>query len=787
MKATEIKIENSEIGAKVKRKNKLLAFLSRPIPVPRFLKRAAPKAVETAALETADQTAQIVVEPASTNNITLKLNKVKSSLPWRKRRSFKIFLGSFIIVAILVSLTTYFIAIPALTVKGALDNAVSIASSLGSDLEQKDLTALEDKFNQMSAQMEVINGQIDKFEFLKSFGFTKGYYENLQIAKQISSKTQNLIKVTIPQLTPILSSAGYKVKAVDGTTLNPAETDSQIAALIAQAPELLELYEQAEPQIIDIFAEVNKVDTTYIPEIGDLDLSGKIDEVKKISVNFPEFSTEFKNIFRVLPDLLGVTKPSNFLVIFQNEKELRTSGGLVTAYGNMVIENGELSDEISAKDMWNLYHDLTDNRAMPPIRNKDGQLFLMTTNNFRCGGYETRPQDSGVYPDQNQTITTFTKYYDAAANHRNLRQNYPQYDHVVMLNTLFASDLIKYVEPIELKELDTTVTSFNMAYVLTEYFNTDAAYNKVETGTRKDLIKSLATAVKDKITALPITELPGLVKAFLNSVQARHISFYSKNSDIQAYFDEMHLSGRSPVAADFQGDYLQNLDAQYCSLKSNFFVRSQVKMDVEIAADNSITNSVEVEWINEAISVNKDRVEVIPGYIINPTGQFPYVSWSRLMVPQDSKFISSDGQSKSGIYNYRPKQYFDKDLRGQIYESVLHFRHVRKEGEDVKRKSIITRYKLPDSLKYDASKGYRLLLVKHAGKADENYLITVKQANSTTKYEIRLDRDKVLTWKNGEFSEENYDTKLDKFKEWATSLTSSLAENAENTETTAQQ
>lgn len=687
----------------------------------------------------------------------------KSANPKKRRLLRRVLLGIFLTLIFLSIPGTYFVVIPAIHVKESVDKVELILGQLSADLDQKDLTRLESRFGEINNEIDKINSEIDKFEFLKTTDLTKGYYENLQIIKSISTKVKAISKGSLPKLTPILAAAGYKT-----TSNETAAEEIKMEKFIAQAPQLLSFYEQIEPQIIDIAADFGKVNPAYVPAIGSTNWSGLITDTQTYLKSFPDFSSEFKRVFRFLPQLLGVGKPANYLVIFQNEKEMRASGGLMTAYGLLTVNNGELSDEITAKDVWNLHDDLLAYSIYPKIYSTNGQLFLMTYNS-RCGASITRPQDSGIYPDQYQTITTFLKYYDAAANHRRLASQYPQYDHVIILNTFFASNLMKFVEPVEVPEYKLTVTSENMAQVLTDYFNTTAAFGKVQTETRKDLIKVLATKLKDKFQELPADKLIDVAKSFLQNVISRHISFYSKDPNLQNYFDEMSFSGRVTRPAQYNGDYFMHSEAQYCALKSNFYVRDDVNIDVEIGGDSLITKTVKVDWRNEGISII-NKQEVIPGYIINPTGQYPYAAWSRIIVPNGSVFLNSDGQKQSGTFNYKPKQYYDKTIESFVFESVLQFRHVRKEGEDVKRKSIATKYRLPDNLNFNPETGYNTLLVKHAGKADEKYIFKVIKDGQTYNLELYLDRDKLVTWKDGQFFVANYDSRLDKYIQIADEL-----------------
>ena len=162
-------------------------------------------------------------------------------------------------------------------------------------------------------------------------------------------------------------------------------------------------------------------------------------------------------------------------------------------------------------------------------------------------------------------------------------------------------------------------------------------------------------------------------------------------------------------------------EAQYCSLKSNFYVNDTVQITAEIKDNNAINKSVSVIWSNNAF------IEKIDPFVIDPSGQFPYAPWSRLVVPYDSKFAASDSYRKSGIFYYTPKQYEDNELGGYVFDHVVLFRHVRKQGDEIKTQSYTTNYGLPGTIRYTEEKGYQMLVVKHPGKDDEKYVVIVKK------------------------------------------------------------
>jgi hypothetical protein len=72
-------------------------------------------------------------------------------------------------------------------------------------------------------------------------------------------------------------------------------------------------------------------------------------------------------------------------------------------------------------------------------------------------------------------------------------------------------------------------------------------------------------------------------------------------------------------------------------------------------------------------------------------------------------------------------------------------------------------YNLPGSINYLSQGEYTLLLQKHPGKSwGETHTVNITDNDGNTHtIDVVLDRDKVVKFKNGVLSVDNYDTSLD--------------------------
>ena len=376
----------------------------------------------------------------------------------RKGRKLLIFLSTFVVLSAIVGVLIYnFAYLPYTRIKKSVDDIQSNATSLLADFDNKDLSNIDKYFSNIKSDLSSVNREIDRFEFLQNLEYTKGYYENFQVMRSILDKTTNLIDTTLPDLKNLLKVTGFKTEKSDPNTvvvLDPntgeKKEDSAFSLIMKELPQYLALYNKIEPQVIDIFNEVKKIDTDYIPQVGSTNYAEVINEVNDLATKFPSISKQTMDFLSHMPEIIGSNDPATYLVILQNETEMRASGGLLSAFGTLTMSNGEIG-EIDLEDMWNLEtHVSYDLGVDVGYRNIYGQLTLME---YGCGAYYLRAQDAGIYPDLKLTMQMLADYYNVANYYS--PTDFPDYDYVLILNNHFAETLVGLLDPLEVEGFGT--------------------------------------------------------------------------------------------------------------------------------------------------------------------------------------------------------------------------------------------------------------------------------------------------------------------------------------------
>jgi hypothetical protein len=690
-----------------------------------------------------------------------KLNpKKRSKWSRKKKRLFKIFFFFGIIFLILGIFTTFYVVRPALRIRASLNVVKDTTYQLIADFDDKNLQNLDHNVTVIRNELAFIDKELNNFKFLNSVPLTKGYYKNLEVIRSVVNKSDNLVETSLPQFKELLGDTGFTfldiatVPAPNDTILvDPLVEEEKepgaLSLIMSNLPMYLDLYEELEPDILDIFAEINKLDPTFLPSVGGIDAKAKFAQFQKFTDEYPETSNKVLSFLEGVPELLGANKSTTYLLVLQNETEMRASGGLITAYGTAQMTNGEFEEDISLFDVWKLHDYVVVNGIYKPYPVPYiGQAYLMD-NGCGSSGF-IRPQDAGNYPDLNWTMTEFATYYDYATQFD--PEEYPEYDHILIINHDFAENLIGLIQPLEIPEHGEVTRENLFEFIKLE---TDDPTIFYDFENRKNIIKDIANVAKKKFVELPITEMPKVARVIIESFNKKDIAIASLNPEVQAYLDSYNMSGKTED--NFNGDYFHLNEAQNCSLKLNKWVRDSVKQDIYIQEDGSITKNIEVKWeqpqvYDESIKKSYDT-----------TGRFTYRAWIRLFVPDGSTNFESDGYLKSGFLGYIPQEYYDDVENKYVSDNIIRFDHRRLTEEDpIPGKSLNVSYDLPEELNYNSKGEYKLLIQKHPGKSwGEKYNINVFMDGQMHNVEFVLDRDKVVTFKSGIITVDNYNDSLD--------------------------
>lgn len=329
---------------------------------------------------------------------------------------------------------------------------------------------------------------------------------------------------------------------------------------------------------------------------------------------------QFQPFIELLPDLLGNPEPRRYLLLFQNDAELRPTGGFLTAYATLNVLRGKIEPGVS-EDIYTLDNSFNSKIPAPdPIKK---YLPLVYVWNLR---------DMNLSPDFKVSMDTFTKYY-------NQTPIAPEVDAVIAVDTDFMVKILKILGPIGVPgyggqfsaENDPRCDCPQVIYEL-ENIITRPTY-EIREG-RKSILGPLMNSMLANMMGSPKAKWAEFFTAFTESVKQKHILMYFFDENKQQAVEALGAAGR---ISTYAGDYLHINDTNFAGAKSNLFITQEVVQEISLNDDGSYRKKLIVTYKNPAppSNCNLEAGQLCLNGVLR--------DWVRFYVPEGATLVSSKG------------------------------------------------------------------------------------------------------------------------------------------------
>ncbi len=546
---------------------------------------------------------------------------------------------------------------------------------------------------------------IDSMGYLKFVPLLNIYYNDSQHLVLAGFHGLSAARVLIDSIEPYVDVLGLKGKGnfVSGTASQRIETAvTTMGKITPHIDDIVKYLKLAKK-------EIDYVDPNHYPSIfgGDKIKKG-LTQIKQLTDQGVTLISDARPLIKILPSLMGDPKEKRYLVLFQNDKELRPTGGFITAYAIFRIDKGVIhidrSDDIYALDN-TIFGKPT---APPPILKYLPKVTLL---NLR---------DSNLSADFIESMKTFNSLYSKS-------QSKVAVDGIIALDTSVLVSTIKilddevYAGGIKFTSKDDPRCSCpQVIYELERLISTPKSVDlKVTTlaavqAQRKDLIGVLLYAILEKaLKSSPKLYWGPLFQDMLTQVEQKHVLFYIYNSDAQSGIEALNAAGK---IRPYDGDYLHINQANFAGAKANLFVEEAVDQDYEVSGDGMITKKLTINYKNShpPSDCNLERGRLCLNAVLR--------DWIRIYVPKGSKLLDSQG-SEVKMTSY-------DELGKTVFEGFL---TVRPLG--------VATFSLSYSLPFRAADGnLPLLIQKQPGTNANEYTINVR-GKEINKFPLLTDRE----------------------------------------------
>ncbi len=585
------------------------------------------------------------------------------------------------------ALVYFFLIRPALGLISAFERTqesakITVAAATSFDIPafNRSLPALENNLKETSK----------KLGFARFIGFTPFFGGFFKDANHLISGSEHLLKaakVAAELLEPQINKLGV----TPGADIPPnLRVKVMIESLSLLAPNL----DQLEPEIKLAKAEIDKVQGNYPPVAGLAKISNQVQGAKQLIAQAEFFLVEAKPIIAKMPSIAGLVQPKTYLVLFQNDKELRPSGGFLTAYTFAKIDRGNLTT-FGSNDIYSLDEQI-DRVCLTKICPLAPPLpivkYLPEPTGQPKQAIESR--DSNLSADWKVAATEFERFYQIAGG--------PPLDGIIGVDTFLVQNLLAVTGPVSVGGYQTKFDKDNVVEELLTY--TDTVF--IGTRGRKAVLGDLMNSVLLHIIGAPKEKFPQIIAAILKSANEKHLLFYFKDAEAQAAFEKLNWAGR---ITDFPGDYFAVVDANFAGGKANLFVEQEVKQNLKIEGDRVI-KEITVSYRNPEKYNNKRN----PGYR----------DWVRVYLPKGTKLITGEG-SLDGIRE-------SEELGKTVFDGFI---NVRPDGGLAKIELVV---ELPIKLKKGQT--WRLLIQKQPGTDNVKHTVSFDGKPVEKTFILKTDR-----------------------------------------------
>ncbi len=366
-------------------------------------------------------------------------------------------------------------------------------------------------------------------------------------------------------------------------------------------------------------SQFDQIETWRYPNFLPGKPAQKIRTAKQTIDELESFVVDTKPLLEVLPEIMGLNSEKKYLILFQNDKELRPTGGFITAYAIFRVNKGLIAAE-GSEDIYRLDDTLLKRIPAPPPILK--YLPNVSSLNLR---------DSNLSADYLISMNQFGELY-------NLTQSKKAIDGIIALDTHFVLSLIKVLGPIDAYGTQFTTEEVEacacpqIIYELERFADQPVAYEK---GSRKDIIGVLMQKLMDKAFNAPKSQWPNLLGTTINALRQKHMLLYFEDPKFQQAAESINFAGR---LHEYQGDYLHINETNFAGAKSNLYIQEKVKQVVKKDNDGTINKKLTIEY-KYPRRMDDCSLERKSGLCLAGI----YRDWIRIYVPKGAKLIKTSG------------------------------------------------------------------------------------------------------------------------------------------------
>lgn len=357
---------------------------------------------------------------------------------------------------------------------------------------------------------------------------------------------------------------------------------------------------------------------------------------------------------------LGDHTPQHYLILLQNNDEMRMGGGFIGSLAIVEVNDGRLAD-LSFHDVYDFDGRYFEHQEVPVH-----ELEALTA--------EWRLRDSNISPDFAVSAAKAMWFLEEEGG--------PGVDGVIGLNLSAAQALLEDTGPVKLPSLQKEISAETFPAVVSTLVEA-----KVNKESPKAILGELLSAFMDKLG--DNTVKTNIALTALDEAHKKQILFFHKDPSVQELFGSLGITGELPQLSTIDHDFFMPVFTNIGGNKTDRYMETHLQHDTQIFDDGSMVSSITVErthtynaatqsWLKKTLSSYgftawNPGLEQILGNANNHTG-------IRIYVPERARILETEGILRDDVqFYYDPLEdlsyyYIDQTVApGTSKSFTLHF------------------------------------------------------------------------------------------------------------------
>lgn len=311
----------------------------------------------------------------------------------------------------------------------------------------------------------------------------------------------------------------------------------------------------------------------------------------------------FNSASDLLLKLLGQETKKRYLILFQNNNEIRPTGGFIGSYALVDIDRGNVTKiNVPGGGPYDLKAGLKASIESP--------LPLHVIND------RWEFQDANWFADVPSSAEKLSYLFEKSGG--------PTFDGIIFVNATLIQQLLAVTGPIDLPEYQLQINQSNFINVIQK--EVEVNYDR-EKNQPKQIIADLTPLLLGKLLQSDNQQIIQLLNMFLTALSQKEIQFYFTDFDLETFVNQNNWGGK---LKETDSDYLDIVSTNIAGEKTDAKIEQTAILNVEVQADGSIINTLTITKTHNGLAGE-------PFYGV------ANLDYLRIYTPKGSELIKAEG------------------------------------------------------------------------------------------------------------------------------------------------